>query len=153
MPCPWIAITGQSYSKWLNLEQLAHGDASWNERGASPLEPLRMFSWSNSRFWTSTILLILSRIIPISANFASIICCFGIAPLSNGLAALWWLFSATVSMSSIASSSYLLMKVPPLVAPKRYLSCGSNPLQNICVNSWLDTPWYGHSLVRSLSRS
>ena len=57
--------------------------------------------------------------------FASI--AFGIPPLPNGFAALWWLFSTTVSMSSIASSSYLLMKVPPLATSKRYLSCRPNP--------------------------
>ena len=116
---------GQSNSKWLNLEQLTHGDASWSETGAnleqlthgdaswsetgaSPSEPLRMLSRSNKRFWTSAILSILSRSIPIFADFASIICPFGIAPLLNGLAMLWWLFSATVLMSSIASCSYLL---------------------------------------------
>ena len=35
MPCPWIAITGQSNLTWSNLEQLAHNDASWSEMGAS----------------------------------------------------------------------------------------------------------------------
>ena len=127
MPCPWIAITGQSNSKWLNLEQLTHGDASWSETGASPSEPLRMLSRSNKRFWTSAIFSILSRSIPIFADIALIICPFGIAPLLNGLAMLWWLFSATVLMSSIASCSYLLMKVPPVAASKRYLSCGPSP--------------------------
>ena len=86
MPCPWIAITGQSYLTWLNLEQVAHGDASWSEMGASPLEPLRMLSRSSSKFWTSAILSILLRSIPVSADLASI--AFGIAPLTNGFAAL-----------------------------------------------------------------
>ena len=153
MPCPWIIITGKSNSTWSNLEQLAHGDASWSETGVSPSEPLRMFSRSNKRFWTSAIFLILSRSNPISADFALIKCPFTIAPLQNGFTALQWLFSTTVSMSSMASSSYLLMKVPPLAASKRYLSCGPNPSQKICVNLWLDTLWCGHSLVSSLSRS
>ena len=125
--CPWIAITEQSNSTWLNLEQLVHGDPSWSETGISPSEPLWMLSWSNKRLWIFTILWILSRSIPVSADFASINCPFGIAPLPNGFTALWWLFSVTVSISSMASSLYLLMKVPPLDASKRYLSCRPNP--------------------------
>ena len=58
-----------------------------------------MLGQSNSRFWTFAILLILSKSIPVSTDFASINCPFGIAPLPNGLAILWWLFSATVSQS------------------------------------------------------
>ena len=85
-----------------------------------------MFSRSNKRFWTSAILSILSRSILVSAEFASVICPFGITPLPNGFAALWWLFFATVFMSYMASSSYLCMKVPPLAASKGYLSCGSD---------------------------
>ena len=41
---------GQSSSTWSNLEQVAHGDASWSETGASPSEPLRMLSPSSSKF-------------------------------------------------------------------------------------------------------
>ena len=41
---------GQSNSTWSNLEKVAHGDASWSETGASPLEPLRMLSRSSSKF-------------------------------------------------------------------------------------------------------
>ena len=104
-------MTGQSNSMWSNLEQLAHGDTSLSEMGASPLEPLWMLSRSNKRFLTSTILSIHSRSIPVFADLASIICPFDIAPLLNGLAALWWLFAAIVLISSIASSSYLIMKV------------------------------------------
>ena len=48
---------------------------------------------------------------------------FGISPLSNGFGTLWWLFSATVLIDSIASPLNLLMKVSPLAASKRYLSC------------------------------
>ena len=83
---------GHSNSTWSNLEQLAHDDASWSEKGASPSEPLQILSLSRSKFCTSAILSILSRSIPASADFASIICPFDIAPLLNGLAALWWLF-------------------------------------------------------------
>ena len=35
MVCPCIAMTGQSSLTWSNLEQLAHGDASYIETGAS----------------------------------------------------------------------------------------------------------------------
>ena len=76
---------GQSNSTWLNLEQVAHGDASWSERGASPSKPLRMLSQSCSKFWTSAILSILSRSMPISVDLVSR--AFGIAPLPNGFAA------------------------------------------------------------------
>ena len=82
-----------------------HGDASWSETGASPSEPLRILTQSSSRFYTSSILSILSSSILVSTDFASIIFRFGIAPLPNGFAALWWLFSATVLMSCIALSS------------------------------------------------
>ena len=79
--------TGQCNSTWSNLEQVAHGDASWSETGASPLDTLRMLSLSSSKFWTSAILSILSRSIPVSADLASR--AFGIAPLPNGFATLW----------------------------------------------------------------
>ena len=79
---------GQSNLTRLNLEQLAHGDASWSEMGASPLELLQMLSRSSSRFWSSTIFLILLSSIHVSADFASINCPFDIAPLPNGFAAL-----------------------------------------------------------------
>ena len=37
-------------------------------------------------------------------------------------------YSSPLSMmSSMASSSYFLMKVSPLATSKRYLSCGPNP--------------------------
>ena len=78
---------GQSNLTWPNLEQVAHGDASWSETGASPLEPLRMLSQSSSKFWTSTILSILSRSILVSVDLASID--FGIPPLPNVFTALW----------------------------------------------------------------
>ena len=94
-------------------------------KGAGPSESLWILSWSSSKFWTFAILSIFSRSVPVFADLASII--FGIAPLPNGFAAFWWLFSTTVLMTSIASSSYLLMKVPPLAASKRHPSCGPNP--------------------------
>ena len=117
---------GQSSSTWSNLEQLVHGDTSRSETGASPSEPLQMFNLPSSRFWTSIIFFILSSSTPVSVDFVSINNPFGITPHLNGFAALWWLFSTTVLMSSMASSSYLLMKVPPLAASKRYLSYRPN---------------------------
>ena len=80
---------GDSNLTWLNLEQLAHNVASWSETGASPSELLRMFSQSSSRFSTFAILSILSRSIPVSTDFASLVCPLGITPLPDALAALW----------------------------------------------------------------
>ena len=60
---------------------------------------------------------------PVSADFASIGYPFGIAPLPNAFAALSWLFSAIVLISSIAPSSYFLMKVSPLADETRPRGC------------------------------
>ena len=57
-------MTGQSNLMWPNLEQMAHGDASWSETGASPSEPLQMLSRSSRRFSTSVILSIHSKAYP-----------------------------------------------------------------------------------------
>ena len=129
----------------VSREQWAHVDASFRVTGASPSDPLRMWNQSNRRFWTSAILSIFSKSMPVSIDFALINPPFGVAPLLNRFYALWWLFSTTILINYIASSSNLLMKVPPLAASKRYLSCGPNP-----IIKYLCKLMVRHSMVRTL---
>ena len=78
-----MAMSGQSISAWSSLEQFAYADVSYSETGASPLEAFRMLIHYSRRLWTSTIFLILSKSMPVSANFVSINCPFHMAPLVN----------------------------------------------------------------------